>query len=149
MNRIRLLAFVCLIFIGTLTSCNVFGAGTTEETAPADVPVADTAVGNTAVSGADQPLVGQGILVCTPACSDRAQCGFLNDQDPVILVSRTEPRTAGHDAFAAQGTIADILEMQSVTLQNNATAEQFQAPFYRIRTADIESGWVAGWCIQQ
>lgn len=144
----RFFPLLLLMLMALMAGCNVFNNADTAvdnlETAvdtAADVPAG--------ILGIDQPLTGQGVLVCNTACSDRAQCGYLNDTAPVILVNQAAPNVEGHDAFSPQGTIADILEMQAITLQNNSTGEQFQAPFYRIRTADIESGWVAGWCIQQ
>ena len=150
MNRTHWLSLVFLILLLALAGCSALGEEAVDEnTAVGDPNIAADAPSS--ILGIDQPLAGQGVLICNSACSDRAQCGYLNDDDnlPVILVNRAAPAADGHDAFAQQGTLADILEMQPVTMQNNATAEQFQAFFYRIRTPDIESGWVAGWCIQQ
>jgi hypothetical protein len=149
MIRIRSLTCILLILFLALVGCNVFGGDTATDTTAGDTNTAVNDPGATGILGIDQPLTGQGILVCNSACSDRAQCGYLQDESPVIFVSRNEPRLSGQDAFSPQGTIADILEMQTLTLQNSSTGEQFQASFYRIRTAAIESGWVAGWCIQQ
>ncbi len=148
MNRTHWLPLVFLMLLLALAGCSAFGGGEGDEnTAVGDPNIAADTFPSTL--GIDQPLVGQGFLMCNAACSDRAQCGYLNDVTPVVLVNRAGPAADGHDAFTQQGTLADILEMQTVTMQNNATAEQFQAYFYRIRTPDIESGWVAGWCIQQ
>ncbi len=143
MNQIyRVFLFLSTaVFLFTLAAC--------QRASPEAPPVETAAAVPPAVLGINQPLAGHGVLVCTPECSDRAQCGYLNDVEPVVLLGRGEPRVSEHNAFAFHGTTADILEMQTITLQNNATAEQYPAPFYRIRTTDLESAWVAGWCIQQ
>jgi hypothetical protein len=138
------LLLVCWLGLGVLllTGCGLFGQAEEVTTAVSDPAPA-------AILGSDTQLSGQGILTCNTQCSNRAQCGFMTDQTPVVLVGRTSPRIDGHDAFAVQGTAADILNTQTVTLQNSTTGEQFPTLFYLVRTSTIESGWVAGWCIQQ
>jgi hypothetical protein len=110
--------------------------------------------GNEAVAtGADSLLLAgtPGTVVCTAACSQRAQCGSRMDgQGEVVLAGSGGPLVATHELFFPNNTAVQIGGQVVRTLQPTNASEPFTMNFYFVTATDgsNKGGWVAGWCVQ-
>ena len=127
----------------TLSGCGLFGGG--GDDGNSESGSADTNV----VLGSEQPLTGQANLVCNQACLDRAQCGFLENEERVVLMNSQAPDVQNHDLLTASGTPANILGTQEALVANVATGQQTTWLYYQVQVPELPPGWAAGWCLEQ
>lgn len=106
----------------------------------------------------DQEMLGQGVnavLICNEECLGRGQCGFLaEDDNPVVLLSLSEPRVANHDHYLPDRALVAIVGFDQRDLRQlggEAAGSQFPMNFYLVNPIEApgQGGWVAGWCVQE
>lgn len=104
--------------------------------------------GGNQMLGSEQTLSGQGTLLCSQDCLDRAQCGLVEEVETVLL-SSSGPATTGHNMALPAGTavIIDHQEMQPVIQVSDQSSSR--VPFYLVNVPEVGVGWVAGWCVGQ
>lgn len=95
----------------------------------------------------------QAQIACSEECSDRGQCGTLNDGRRAVLGGEFGPAVSGHTRFFLDETLVTIAEIQQrdliaardgVALTTEATA--FPHLFYRVE-GEGKSAWVSEWCV--
>ncbi|MEM7800842.1 MAG: hypothetical protein AAF633_16745, partial [Chloroflexota bacterium] len=95
----------------------------------------------------------QATLVCSPICSDQAQCGQTEDgAKEVVLLSSADPRLQNHDMIFSSGAVVNILgeETKEIINANQDINSRGNLRFYRVDIPNLNRpGWVAGWCLQQ
>ena len=98
--------------------------------------------------GSEIILIGNALLVCSPECSERGQCGD-SDQGEMVLLNSEIPATFGHDMAIPDGTEVNIVHEENRTAVQLNDNEQFPVSFYLVSQPEHGQGWVAGWCIEQ
>ena len=100
------------------------------------------------ILGSDQTLSGEAKLLCSQDCLDRAQCGFT-ERDENVLLNSTGPATSGHNMLISAGTtvVIDHQEMHPVIQVSDQSSSR--APFYLVNVPEVGMSWVAGWCVGQ
>jgi hypothetical protein len=100
------------------------------------------------VLGTDQTLSGPATLICSQACSERAQCG-LADEEETVLLSSAGPATSNFNMAVASGTDVLIIQQLVEPVIQVSNQESQRVPFYQVDIPEVGAGWVAGWCIVQ
>ncbi len=111
----------------------------------------DNGGGGTDISifGATETLTGNATLVCSQDCIDRGFCGSIDGQQSVILLNTQRPATQSYDLFMLNNSPVTItaVEQRIVTYQVNLVNETVN--YYLVSNAELQQGWVAGWCVGQ
>ncbi len=98
------------------------------------------------VLGNDNTLTGEATLLCSQACLDRAQCGYAEEMETVLLNS-AGPATTGHDMAVPAGTAVVVDHQEMFPVIQISDQSSSRAAFYFVNVPDAGMGWVAGWCI--
>ena len=120
------------------------GCGGGQSSEPLALP---TAVPPAILRGHETQLVGQSLLVCNDICASRGQCGTLDNQQKVVLLSFPEPALSNYNLLAPDRTVVTISNNQSRQVVDSIAT--YELPFYEVQLDTGEWGWVAGWCIEQ
>lgn len=100
------------------------------------------------VLGSDQTLSGQVNLVCSPVCSEQAQCGLVEQRETVLL-SSTGPATRNHNLAVPAGSPALVILQQMEPAIQISDQTELRVPFYQVEVPNLGAVWVAGWCLAQ